>query len=41
MVDITAVLGIGGPVAVAMGIFGFLLNAYLAKRTSDREERKL
>src|SRR5688572_1733360 len=40
-IEITSILGIGGPVAGFAAILGYLLNAYLAKRKDDREDKKL
>lgn len=40
-VDIGSIVGIGGPVGGIALIVGYLVNAYLAKRKDDREDKKL
>lgn len=40
-IDIASILGVGGPVAGIFAILGYLLNAYLAKRKDDREDKRL
>jgi hypothetical protein len=38
---LTDYIGIGGPVGIVFMFFGFLLNAYIAKRKDNREDVKI